>query len=155
MECNITIFLSQFPPDLETKKKAIDDTLTAYHAFTYEMLSKADIPNKNSDGTITIIRTERKNVTDMYNLKPGKTGKIKRGPLESTSLVEPVYVNGTTELTTQKVPIHRVFSTYFNEVKPGINKTPFLSDGENEFLAMLDGLEVKHISSKPKTPGMV
>ena len=152
---NYNTLFEPIPTGFGNEKKAIDDTLTAYHAFTYEMLSKADIPNKNSDGTITLIRTEKKYVTNMYNLKPGKTGKIKRGPLESTSLVEPVYVNGTTELTTQKVPIHRVFSTYFNELKPGINKTPFLSDGENEFLAMLDGLEVKHISSKPKTPGMV
>jgi hypothetical protein len=128
-------------------KEKFGDTLTMYHAFTYELLSKTDIPNKNKDGTLDLIRTEDKYVTDSYGLKPGDTGYIKRGSLESTSIVKDIYIS-TTEMTTQKVPIHRVFATYLTERSPGSKQTPFFSDNENEFLAMLEGIESKHVKSK-------
>ncbi|OBQ27658.1 MAG: hypothetical protein AN483_19600 [Aphanizomenon flos-aquae MDT14a] len=130
-------------------KEIYNNTLTAYHAFTYEMLSKTDFPNKNKDGTITLLRTEGKNVTDIYNSKVGDDNSyIKRGSMESTSIFKEVYVASTTELTSQVVPIHRVFGAYFHEAIPGSGKTPFYGDKENEFVVMLEGIKSKHISSK-------
>jgi len=140
--------LPQSPPKgFGWNKKTVDETLTAMHAFTYEMLSKADIPNKNQDGTITLIRTEDKDVTDLYNLKPGDTGKIDRGAMESTSLVRETYVGTATEVTVQKVPIHRIFGTYFNSRTETDNKGMFAGNSENEFVAMLEGVSVYHKSS--------
>lgn len=72
--------------------------------------------------------------------------KMKRGAMESTSLVTEFY-NNTTESTVQKVPIHRIFGTYFNSRDKTTNKGMFSSDKENEFVAMLEGVDVYHKSS--------
>ena|GEM_PF-3564246 len=117
------------------------ESVAAFHAFNYELLDKTRFINKNSDNTITLVRTEDKKVMKAYKKKPGDTDvTMPRGVAESTSIYKPVYINGTTELTTQKVPLHRVIGTYFYEGKPGSGDTPFYGDHENEFIAMLEGI---------------
>jgi hypothetical protein len=71
-----------------------------------------------------------------------------RGPVESTSLFDAVYI-GTSELTRQRVPLHRVIATYFMERFPGQGGSMFLGDGENEFVAILGGdLEFDYVASQ-------
>ncbi|WP_143867204.1 hypothetical protein [Nostoc linckia] len=120
------------------------ETMAAYHAFNYELLTKTDFPNKNSDGTITLVRTENKAVMDMYGHKVGDTDIImKRGVAESTSLVQAISVYGN-ELTVQKVPPHRVVGVYFHERHPGKGGSAFMGDYENEFVAILDKVPFKY-----------
>ena len=66
---------------------------------------------------------------------------MKRGPLESTSLLRRASVHGH-HLTIQKVPLHRVYGVYWAEKRHGQGGGSFLGDGENEFLANLDDLDV-------------
>lgn len=125
-----------------------NETMAAYHAFNYELLTKADIPNKNPDGTITLLRTENKAVMDMYGHKVGDTDiTMKRGVAESTSLVKPVEVFGS-ELTEQRVPPHRIVGVYFHERHPGKGGSALMGDDENEFVAILDKVPFKYTKGK-------
>lgn len=119
-------------------QKKYTEAMAAYHAFNYELLTKTDLPNKNPDGTITLMRTENKAVMDMYGHKVGDTNiTMKRGAAESTSLVQSVEVFGS-ELTVQKVPPHRIVGVYLHERYPGKGGSALMGDGENEFVAILD-----------------
>lgn len=123
---------------------AYDKTMTMWHAFNYEFLRKTDFKNNDrKKGLVKLIRTENSYVMQMNNLKRGETGEIKRGAVESTSIYEKVTVFGT-ETTTQLVPHHRILGAYFFEQYPGSNSALFAGDGENEFVAMMDGLKVKY-----------
>jgi phage gp29-like protein len=128
----------------EVGEKVYSESFSAFHAFNYELLSKVDLPNKNSDGTITVLRTESKNVMERYGLKEGDDNvKMKRSYIDSTSLVKPIVVSGA-ELTEQKVPIHRIIGTYMYERNPGKGDNSFFGDNENEIVAMLDDIPFKY-----------
>ncbi len=44
-------------------------------------------------------------------------------------------------VTTQSVPLHRVFATYFQSQPEKPDTTVLLGDGENEFIVMSEGVE--------------
>ena len=135
--------------DLQVNQEVYRQSFTAFHAFNYLITSKVDLPNNiKSKKAIRLIRTESNEVMDIYN--PGReTGTrpvMKRGMAESTSLVRHVVVEGG-HVTYQEVPYHRIFGTYLIEkgeynqnAKKMLYEPFFLSDTENEVIAMMDGL---------------
>jgi hypothetical protein len=115
-------------------------TLRMYHAAQYEFLSKADLPNKNPDGTLRLFRTDNEFVLANQGIKVGDTGvKINRGAIESFSGFAPVSV-GDHGLTVQNVPIHHVLANYTFARDPNSSGCCLYGDGENEFLTITDGL---------------
>ncbi len=122
-----------------------EKSFQAYHAFTYEFLQRTDFPGKNADGTVSLWRTENSAVLQANQLKPGETGTMKRGALESFSVFNPITVFGD-QITLQKVPLHRIFGTYFMERYPGYGGGAFLGDNENEFVVIPDGIEFDYLS---------
>ncbi len=125
-------------------EKKYRETMAAWHAVNYEFVRNVKFQNNlQTQGMLKLMRTETQRVMNDYKMVPGKVGQMKRGAAESTSIFKRVEVEGN-QLTTQKVPHHRIFGNYLFERAPGINRTMFMSDGENEFIAMLEGLEVKY-----------
>lgn len=118
-----------------------DETMAAWHAFNYEFSRRVDYENNNRKaGTVTVVRTESKDVMNMYGLKRGDKGvRVVRGVAESTSIYKSVEVHGS-EITRQAVPHHRVLGMYFYTRQPGWDHGAFLTDDENEFLAMLEDI---------------
>ena len=132
----------------------VGESITAYHAFTYTLLSRVrmfrDIGRLGpdigriakrrltTDQDLHLFRTEHMNQVDP-NATLNERAIWKRGPAESTSLFSPVSI-GAPHLTLQKVPIHRVLMTYLpsNLTQTG---TMLMSNQENEFVAMLEGIE--------------
>lgn len=140
---------SIYQDEIRGREDVYDKTFQALHVFTQELLTKMDFPNKNDDGTVSLFRTEDSKVTKGINgLRPGdRRVTMPRGAVESTSLFDAVYI-GTTELTRQKVPIHRVVGTYFMERHPGTGGDLLLGDGENEFVVILGGdIEFDYVAS--------
>ena len=130
-------WLSRIGSDVET----LDTTFAAYHAFNLELMRNIDFTNNDRESeSIRLVRTENKNVMQMNKLKQGdRNVTMKRGPVESTSVFRRIEVFGT-EITIQKVPHHRILGTYFQARHPGGSSGAFLGDGENEFVAMLEGV---------------
>jgi len=114
------------------------------HAFTYSLLEAVDFPHKNAKaGTVTLVRTEAAGVMSLSGFSGvGARGKMQRGVAESTSLMKEVYIGGSTVVTSQEVPFHRVLGVYWQERAGQRGSSAFLGDGENEFVAMLEGLDV-------------
>jgi hypothetical protein len=130
--------LRRLYPDAEDQQR-YRVTMTALHAFTHELLARAEMPVKEGN-TIRLFRTEDEGVMRKHKLKPGATNvSIPRGYLESFSVWVPVRVYGT-EHTVQRVPIHRVFATYLHERYPGHGNTALYNDNENEFLVIPEGI---------------
>lgn len=128
-------------------KEKFDRTIQMYHSFTYEFLTAADLPNKNDDGTFTLIRTEPSVVVKGHNV--GETGIVKkRGALESTSLLNPVSVGGS-HVTVQRVPVSNILGTYLVERYPGYNHGAFMGDWENEFVVILGKQPFDYAASNP------
>jgi hypothetical protein len=125
-------------------KEKYTQSMAAYHAFNYEILAKTDLPNKNPDGTVTLLRTESEEVMKKNGLKPGDENvTMKRGVAESTSLVQEVSVFGS-ELTEQRVPIHRIVASYLHERYPEDGGSALMGDQENELVAILDKVPFKY-----------
>lgn len=134
---------------IQVNQEVYRQSFTAFHAFNYLIASKVDLPNNiKSKKAIRLIRTESDKVMDIYN--PGRETGIrpvmKRGMAESTSLVRHVVIAGS-HVTYQEVPYHRILGTYliergkYNEfVKKMLYTSFFMSDVENEVIAMMDGL---------------
>ena len=135
--------------ELNINQEIYRQSFTAFHAFNYLIASRVDLPNNvKSKKAIRLIRTEGNDVMDIYNPKriTGIRPVMKRGMAESTSLVRHVVVEGS-HVTYQEVPYHRILGTYliergeYNEfVKKMLYKPFFMSDVENEVIAMMDGL---------------
>lgn len=125
-------------------------TIEAYHAATYELLSRVDLPHLDrAAGTIEVMRSERKAVDNAMQkagipqLPPSGPNKVVKdlnilsGPLESFSLMKRVFT-GDKYNWRMKVPLHRIFGTYLTERDPGHGNSPFLGDTENEIMVMTD-----------------
>lgn len=120
------------------------ETWTAWHAFNYEFVRTVQFKHNNlRRGAIKLMRTESMDVMKLHNMSRGQIKVMRRGALESTSIFEPVTVYGR-ELTTQWVPHHRVFGNYMLERMPGTSTSMFLGNRENEFVAMLEGLQADY-----------
>jgi hypothetical protein len=115
--------------------------MQSLHAFTYELLRKVDFPRKKKRSlTIDLMRTEDVRAMRLNSLTRGqKQVTMPRGVAESCSIFKKTSVYGT-ELTRQTVPLHRVIATYWMERYPGHDGAAFLSDSENEFVAILEGV---------------
>lgn len=114
----------------------------AYHAWTYEMLHSIDFArNRRSEGIVELIRTESSDVMTQGGMRAGGPRKsYQRGAVESCSIYQTVVVKGPC-LNMMEVPHHRVIGTYFGERRAGGSTSPFLGDGENEFVTMLEGID--------------
>jgi 8-oxo-dGTP pyrophosphatase MutT (NUDIX family) len=124
---------------IASDKAAYDKTFQALHAFTQEMLTRMDLPNKTERDTIFLLRSEASNILSRNGIKPGDTGAtMPRGAIESTSVFGGVYIGGS-ELTRQEVPLHRIIAPYFMERVPGSGVSMFYGDNENEFVVILGG----------------
>ncbi|MDP9352114.1 MAG: hypothetical protein M3P51_11305, partial [Chloroflexota bacterium] len=116
----------------------------------YHTLGAMDFKhNDRARRMVQLMRTEDKAVMDVHGMKVGDKQAMKRGPLESFSLVQKVTVYGT-ETTVQDVPHHRIFGLYFWERQPNSGQF-FLGDHENEFVAMADGLVAHYTEGKKKS----
>lgn len=117
-------------------------SMIAMHAFTREYLERTDFPNKDqARGTIRLVRNEGSDVIKALNLRRHTTTqRIKIESVESCSIHPTAF--GHDVGTSQDVPIHRVLATYWRARNADGSRGAFLGDGENEFLAMLDGLLV-------------
>ncbi|MFD6426998.1 hypothetical protein ACFWEP_34210, partial [Streptomyces sp. NPDC060198] len=136
-------------------------SMAAQHAFTYEMLRRVQIPNVDAArGVVQLIRLEERSLLGQYNeTMPPVGGQLhmKRGPAESYSLLEPYkdptdtdsHALGPFWVTSQEVPLHRVFGTYLqSRAVPKGEKwsehTLFLREDENEFLALGEGAPITY-----------
>lgn len=140
-------------------KQAVDESLTAMHAWNYEYLRNVKMPYSDlKRGVIRVVRTESPEVLTYHNgLQVGDTGKMIRGAVESTSMFDGVVVKGE-ELTIQDVPFHRAVGNYLFEREVGSRRTSLYGDHENELVVMLDGLRVHYagnvhvLNAADKTP---
>ena len=140
--------------ELQINQEVYRQSFTAFHAFNYLIASKVNLPNNiKSKKAIRLIRTESNLVMDLYNPKreTGIRPVMKRGMAESTSLVRHVVVKGG-HVTYQEVPYHRILGTYLIEraeynqnAKKTLYTSFFLSDVENEVIAMMDGLSHEYV----------
>lgn len=131
-------------------QNAMDETLSAWHAFNYEFVRNVKFKNNNlSKGLIHLMRTEDEKVMAIHDMYQGDTLIMRRGAVESSSVWRKVTVHGT-ELTEQDVPHHRVFGNFMLERGPGHDTALFASDylGENELVVMLDGLDATYTSGQ-------
>lgn len=129
-------------------EKIYQESFTAWHAFNHEMMLKTNFTRKNQDGSITLIRTEDPYVVQNLNgLKPGDLDSvIMRGGAESTSVYRRVTVFGS-EITIQNVPAHRILGTYWTEKEAESGDTGFMGDGENEFIALMEGVPFDYVDT--------
>lgn len=128
-------------------KEKYERTIQMYHTFTYEFLTNTNLPNKNNDGTFTLIRTEATKV--LHGHQVGDTDIVgKRGAMESTSLINPVSVSHS-HVTLQRVPISNILGTYLVDRYPGYNDGSFYGDAENEFVAILGPQPFDYVASNP------
>jgi ADP-ribose pyrophosphatase YjhB (NUDIX family) len=132
-------------------KEKLEKTFEMYHAFTYEYLTKIDLPIKNPDGTFRLIRTENQYVLNNYGIQLGDTGKpITRGSLESFSAFKPYFYQGNA-VTLQNVPASRIFATYMVERSPGSGHGSLAGDHENEFVVIPDGILTDYVEDHDET----
>jgi len=95
------------------------------------------VGNRTKDGRIILARTETDKAIKTNGFKSGVTSKAKvRRRMESTSVVAVVEVTGNNTTFFALRP-HRIFATYLQSA-PYSSQTAFATDGENEFLAIVD-----------------
>lgn len=123
---------------------AVRVTFAAQHAFTRELLGIMRVAGRtNASGTgISLFRTENlTSVVKRYGLSRGLLHRFARGAMESTSIYRAPTVHGSEAFRYDDVPLLRILALYFQERRPGSRSGLFLGDGENEFVAMLEGLQ--------------
>jgi hypothetical protein len=112
-----------------------------YHAWMYEILHNVDFEyNDRGRGMVGLVRTENRDVISHYGMRVGRTTDYVRGACESCSIAQTVVVAGNHLQLMRDIPHHRVMGIYFTERTPGSSHSPFLGDGENEFVTMLEGI---------------
>ncbi|MFD7877292.1 hypothetical protein ACFV5G_24860, partial [Streptomyces sp. NPDC059766] len=132
-------------------------SMVAQHAFTYEVLNRVKMPNVDAEqGIVQLIRLEKRSLLEEQNngaMTLGDEVQMRRGPAESYSLLTP-YKDPTDEsshtlgpfwVTSQKVPLHRVFGTYLqSRAETDPDRSLLLGEGENEFLALGEGAPITY-----------
>ncbi|MBK3631228.1 hypothetical protein JHN59_41955, partial [Streptomyces sp. MBT49] len=143
-------------------------SMVAQHAFTYEVLNRVRMPNVDAEqGIVQLIRLEKRDLLEEHNgggpLSQGQSVEMRRGPAESYSLLTP-YKDPTDEsspglgpfwVTSQKVPLHRVFGTYLqSRADTDPDHSLLLGEGENEFLALGEGAPITYhgTDTPPRLP---
>lgn len=121
-------------------ESVIDNSMAILHAYNYELIDRAAMPQKNEKTrTVHLLRTEGTVVLNLHGVEKGTALAYKRGAVESTSIFQDVRVFGD-NMVEQDVPYHRIIGTYMMERADGAGQM-FLGDSENEFVAMLEGIE--------------
>lgn len=122
----------------------IDEARAAQHSFFTNFMRRIDMPGNNREGGyVEAVRTESKDLIEVYGLKKGEIGQMKRGAAESFSQTNVVVVKGD-QLTVQQIPHHRVYAHY--SLSLGSNSGCMLhGDNENEIVADTAGLDVVHV----------
>ncbi|WP_162470116.1 hypothetical protein, partial [Streptomyces adustus] len=148
--------------------KAYIRSMVAQHAFTYEVLNRVKMPNVDAEqGIVQLIRLEKRDLLEEQNgggpPTMGAEVQMRRGPAESYSLLTP-YKDPTDEsshtlgpfwVTSQKVPLHRVFGTYLqSRAETDPDRSLLLGEGENEFLALGEGASITYhgTDTPPRLP---
>ncbi len=132
-------------------REAVDETVAAVQSLNYEVLSRINLPNVNKSWrTVKLIRTEHPSLIERSR-KLGDYGpvSIKRGAVESFSLIEPVEVGGTS-VTVQDVPFTRVVASYFHARPSRPGDGFFYGDFESEFLVFTPKLKINYVASEAK-----
>ncbi len=127
---------------------AVRVTFAAQHAFTRELLGLMKVAGRtNASGTgISLFRTENlAAVVKKYGLSRGLLHRFPRGAMESTSIYRAPSVHGSEAFRYDDVPLLRILGLYFQERRPGSRSGLFLGDGENEFVALLEGLQGRYL----------
>ncbi|MGW2830309.1 WXG100-like domain-containing protein [Streptomyces sp. NPDC001286] len=141
-------------------------SMAAQHVFTHEILTRVKMPNVDPvEGVVHLLRLEKRSLVQESNegvaLEVGKPIKLQRGPAESFSLLAPYkdpkdtvnHTLGPFWVTTQKIPLHQVFGTYLQTRAGELPEhTLFLSETENEFLALSDRAEVVYHGTDTPPP---
>lgn len=119
-------------------EQKIATTLQAAMAFTYEIISNMDLPNKLDRDTFAVVRTETHKVVSHYGLKKGeKNQSFNRGMLESASLFRAISASEEAKnVMTYKLPIHRMFLTYLQSRSAANHGGAFMTSAENEVTFM-------------------
>ena len=123
------------------------DSLISYHAFVQEVLAKTDFGyNDRERRAVRLTRTESLAGMTTNKVTKGKSRTMARGLNESSSIYRRVSVSGT-EMTVQAVPHSRVTGMYFMERSAGYREGSFMSDGENEFTFIPNGIPFDYVNS--------
>jgi SPP1 gp7 family putative phage head morphogenesis protein len=111
-------------------------TMDAYHAFTYELLMRTDMPNIDRKRQVArLVRTESGRAVTGH--QPGdKNIPALRGAAESLSLLNPVFIHNQ-HLTEQDIPFADILGTYLTDRGGGSSHSAFYGDTENEFVCIL------------------
>ncbi|MCP3964742.1 MAG: hypothetical protein GY750_04615 [Lentisphaerae bacterium] len=128
---------------------------TVWHAYTLEILSNTEFPNNNRPNqSIRLLRTEVKEaLRHKSNNRPlliNQPGVIKHSVLDPTSCFKMTSVSLPTGVTITEVPHHRVIAMYMQQPFSRKGAGAFKQDEENEFQAILEGLETKLLTSAPR-----
>lgn len=127
--------------------QAYRESFSAFHVWNYELLQAIDMPNNDRGRSVfRAVRTEGRDVMRLHNMRPGDSGVLQRGAAESYSMFLRVEVHGT-ETTVQDLPHHRVFGMYLQSRNAGGLDAMFLGDGENEIVALGEGLQIDYLRS--------
>lgn len=122
--------------DTHGGEEMVKRTFNMYHSFIHELLTTMDMPHKNPDGTIRLIRSESSSfINDVAKAKKGDKGiSVPRGAADSMSLLNPVMHD---HVTISNVPISDVLAVYMLERTPGSGGTCLFRDNENEFVVCI------------------
>ena len=140
----------------KTGIEAAKKSFQMHHAFIYEMLGKIAF-EENDIARKVIKRLIRGESTDVARKIATRSTQVSKGVFKAPK--RPVYDStsisthslGRVETTIKDVPHHRVIGSYWLR-RDSDAKTSgfFLGDSENEFVAMLDGLNV-HIDAHQRS----
>jgi len=121
-----------------TGKENYEESMAAMHAASYQAMLRVKGPGRNiRKRTWRIWRGDSPGSLHARGIGPGETAVIQKGISESTSGFKFNWHGGETY---QDVPFHRITAVYWFDRTAGSGDGLLLGDGENEFLAMMDGI---------------
>lgn len=135
-----------------TADTSLFDTSLRYQmAMQMEMFSNFDFPgNDPAQGEVTLYRVEVTGVLGMYGIdatQPGSHGVMKRGAADSASIFCHTLGAGGIDVTTQKVPYHRIVNSFFLGAQGTgdlAEESLLHTDMQREIVFMSDGLDVTY-----------
>lgn len=135
--------------ELSKDQKRLDlyvESVSQYQAAVQLLLENADFEGKDA-ATRTVILGRTEEFGKVLTVGAGDLSQHARGAAESHAIFSTVVVKaaGNAGITMTRVPYSRISASYFMERTPGKNDPLFLGDGENEFNADTQGLDVLYL----------